>query len=93
MWKEYNDSPVRDLITNIPLYRKYFIEHNDQKFNSSVEFYKSFVFNQLENDKEKIWWSWKNPKTDERKSKINSEHLAKKITKGNYVTNYFVNQN
>ncbi|UTC66304.1 MULTISPECIES: NACHT domain-containing NTPase [unclassified Treponema] len=80
LMKKYNDSPVRDLLT-IPLYRNYFIEHNDQKFNSSVEFYKSFVFNQLETDKEKFDEAEKIPKRMNRKSKINIEHLAKKLQK------------
>jgi len=80
LMKKYNDSPVRDLLT-IPLYRNYFIEHNDQKFNSSVEFYKSFVFNQLENDKEKFDEAEKIPKRINRKSKINIEHLAKNLQK------------
>lgn len=80
LMKKYNDSPIRDLLT-IPLYRNYFVEHNDQKFNSSVEFYKSFVFNQLENDKEKFDEAEKIPKRINRKSKINITHLTKNLQK------------
>ncbi|MDR9858914.1 NACHT domain-containing protein [Treponema socranskii] len=78
--KKHKDSPVRDLLT-IPLYRNYFVEHNDQKFNSLTEFYKSFVFFQLESDKEKFDEAEKIPKRINTKSKINIEHLAKNLQK------------